>query len=192
VGIFCFKSSSPGILRNRIVRNRQGIVCQQLSEPRIVANEFAGNGKGVFLTLSSYAVVNGNNFDNNAIQVELGVMSHEWEVKVGRKPVRGGAMRGAGMSERLGRPPPTSTPSSDAAVGSGVVDATGNWWGERDTAEMEAKGGDANIGSLVDGRDSAPQKSEGYEGEFARDRIDYSQWKKRRIPDAGIPGEPAR
>jgi parallel beta-helix repeat protein len=192
IGIFCYRSSSPGIVRNRIVRNRQGIVCQQLSEPRIVGNDLAENGKGVFLTLSSYAVMNGNNFDNNAVQIELGVMSHDWEVKVGRKPVRGGAMRGAGMSERLGRPAPTSTPSSDAAVGSGIVDATGNWWGDRDTAGMEARGADANIGSLIDGRDTGPRKSEGYEGEFARDRIDYSQWKAKRIPDAGIPGEPVR
>lgn len=192
VGIFCYRSSSPGIVNNRIVRNRQGIVCRQLSEPRVVANELADNGTGVFLTLSSYAVMNGNNFDNNAVQIELGVMSHDWEVKIGRKPVRGDAMRGAGMSERLGGPRPASTPSSDAAVGSGTVDATGNWWGERDTAEMASKGPDANIGALIDGRDVPPQKSEGYEGEFARDRIDYSQWRAKRIPEAGLPGEQVR
>lgn len=188
VGIFCDRSSSPGIARNRIVRNRRGIVCQQLSEPGIVANELAGNGTGVFLTLSSYAVMNGNNFDNNAVQVELGVMSHEWEVKAGGKPERGETARRTGQRQRWGMPPSRGAPSSDAAVGPGVVDARGNWWGERDTGEMSAKGADDNIGSLIDGRDVPPQQSEGYEGEFARDRIDYGRWKETRIPDAGIPG----
>ncbi len=188
VGIFCYRSSSPGIVRNRMVRNRQGIVCQHLSEPRIVANELASNGTGVFLTLSSYAVVNGNNFDNNAVQIELGVMSHDWEVRAGRKPARGETARRAGQARQWEMPAPGNTPSADAAIGSGVVDATGNWWGDRDTAEMNAKGAHADIGALIDGRDVAPQQSEGYEGVFARDKIDYGGWKTKRIPAAGVPG----
>lgn len=186
VGIFCYASSSPGLVRNRIIRNRRGIICQQLSEPEIVANELAGNETGVFLTFSSYAVMNGNNFDNNAVQIELGVMSHDWEVKVGGKPERGETARRRGQRQRLGTPASESAPSSDTAIGTGIVDATGNWWGDRDTAEMNAKGADANIGSLIDGRDVPPQPSEGYEGVFARDRIDYSRWKTKRIPDAGL------
>lgn len=188
VGIFCFRSSSPEVVRNRIVGNREGIACSQMSAPRIAANEIAGNRTGVMLTLSAYARVNGNNFDNNAVHMKLDNMSHDWEVRVGRKPERGGFARGLTQFERGKSLPPSDGDFKDeSVVGADRVDASGNWWGGKDTAEMGNKGPDANIGSLVDGHDVPIRTYEGYPGEYAQDTIDYGGWKSAPITGAGIP-----
>jgi hypothetical protein len=182
--IICFRSSSPAIVRNLFAGNREGVSCVQLSAPSISANEFRENGTGVLLTLSSYATIRGNNFDNNAVHVKLDNMSHDWEVKVGRKPERGNAARTVTRLEKGMRAPAGA--DANKAVGEGWIDATGNWWGEKDTAEMKAKGPDANIGSLVDGYDVPTRTYEGYPGEYAQDRIKYEGWAASRIAGAGI------
>jgi parallel beta-helix repeat protein len=188
IGIFCFRSSSPLLTRNRIAGNKTGISCSQLSSPAITANDIVGNGIGLLLTLSSYARINGNNLEGNAIQMKLDNMSHDWEVRIGRKPGRGVTARAAGQGERiLGVAGKAPADPSDATVGADRVDATGNWWGAADTAEMAAKGADANIGSLVDRHDVPTRTYEGYPGEYVQDRIDYKDWKSSRIPDTGVP-----
>lgn len=187
--IFCFRSSAPRISRNRIVRNRNGIVCSQLSAARILGNEIGGNGVGVLLTLSSYASANGNNFDNNTVQMKLDNMSRDWERRSGRKPERGAQARNLGRAERGVAPPSDQGGGAGEAHAEGVdfVDATGNWWGQKDTAEMAEKGPAANIGSLLDVHDVPTRTYKGYSGEFAQDRIEYKGWKSSRIPDAGLP-----
>ncbi len=189
-GILCFKSSGPEIVRNRIAGGRQGISCSQMSAPGIVANDISGNRTGLILAFSSYPRVNGNNFDNNLVQVKLENMSYDWEVRTAAKPQRGSMARHISLVERgkaiAGRGIEGLDPG--AAVGSGTVDATGNWWGEKDTAEMQAAGAGGNIGSLIDGHDVPMAAYEGYPGEYAQDRVDFSGWKPARIPDAGIAG----
>lgn len=190
VGIFCYRSSSPEIVRNRIVGNKDGIACSQMSAPLISANEISGNRTGVLLTLSSYARVNGNNLDNDDAQVKLDFMSYDWEIKAGRKPERGVVARHQTMVGKgraiAGRGIEGVDP--DAAAGTaGFVDATGNWWGARDTAEMEAKGKEGNIGSLIDGCDVQTRTYKKYPGEFVQDRVDFAGWKNAPIDGAGIP-----
>lgn len=188
-GIFCIHSSSPLIVRNRFSGNGDGIACSQMSAPQIRANEIAGNKTGVMLTLSAYARVNGNNLDRNEVHLRLDNMSHDWEARVGRKPERGGYARALTKAEKgVSSSPSEKGFEGEAVVGKDRIDATGNWWGEKTTAEMAAKGPDANIDALVDGYDVPTRTYEGYPGEYLQDRINYKDWKPSRIPDAGVQG----
>jgi parallel beta-helix repeat protein len=186
--LICFRSSSPLVRRNEIAGNGQGIVCNQLCHPRIEGNEIRGNGKGIYLTLSSYATVTGNNIHGNAVQMELGNMSSDWERRVREKPVRGNV---AQLATQVGRGVAGTREirqfQGDNAVVTAAVDASGNWWGEKDTEEMERKGSDAEISGLVDYFDVPVRTYEGYPGEYVQDRIRYDGWRKTRIPDAGVP-----
>ena len=185
--LVCFRSSSPLIRNNEVSGNENGIVASQLSRPRIVANEIHGNKKGIFLTLSSYATVNGNNIHGNEVQMELGLMSSDWERKTREKPLRGGAAQQANQADRGIAASGQGEGEKEAVKAS--VDATGNWWGEKDTGEMERKGPEANIGGLVDYYDAPVHPSEGYPGVYEQDRIRYEGWRKSRVPDAGLPKE---
>jgi parallel beta-helix repeat protein len=190
-GIYCVRSSSPSVEKNAFTGNGAALVAELMSNPKVRGNDFTGNRLAILLKMSSYARVNGNNFDNNDAQVRLEVMSHDWEIKAGKKPERGETARHLSMADKgkaiAGRGMEGVDPNA-AAGEAGVVDATGNWWGERDTAEMAAKGKDGNIGSLVDGRDVPMQSYEGYPGEYAQDTIDFGGWKGSRISGTGIPG----
>jgi hypothetical protein len=81
-------------------------------------------------------------------------------------------------------------PGEEEGALSPEVDATGNWWGEKTTAEMEAKGEDGNISSIVDGHDVPVRVYEGDPEEYVQDRVNYSGWAKERIPGAGLPVVP--
>jgi parallel beta-helix repeat protein len=188
VGVICFRSSSPVIRRNEIEENGEGILCNQMCHPRIEGNEIRGNGKGISLTLSSYATVNGNNIHGNEVQMELGNMSSDWERRVREKPIRGRSAQMVTQAERgIAGTRDARQPKADNVAIAGSVDATGNWWGEKDTAEMERKGADADIAGLVDFHDVPVRTYEGYPGEYLQDRIRYDGWRKTRITDAGIP-----
>jgi parallel beta-helix repeat protein len=188
--ISCVQASSPLIRRNEISGNRRGIACEKISNPRIAGNEIRANGKGIYLTLSSYAVVNGNNIHGNGIQMEVENMSSDWERRAGGKLERGAT---AQLANRIGRgmasPGEWAQGSGDRAVIMDAVDATGNWWGEPDTEEMERKGPQANIAKLIDGHDVPVRTYEGYPGEYKQDKIRYDGWKRNRIPDAGLPAK---
>ena len=186
--LVCFRSSSPLVRRNEIAGNELGIICRQLCRPRIEANEIRGNKKGIYLTLSSYAIIHGNNIHGNEVQMELGLMSSDWERKTVEKPVRGSAAQLTGQARKgVVGVEELRQFRGDNVVVPGSVDATGNWWGEKDTEEMERKGPDADIRSLVDYYDAPVHPSEGYPGEYEQDRIRYEGWKKSPMTDAGLP-----
>jgi hypothetical protein len=187
-GLACVRSSSPSVSGNGFTNNGVAIFAEFMSAPKISGNAFTGNREAVSLKLSSYARINGNNFDNNAVQLRLDFMSHDWELRAGRKPDRGESARHVAM---LGQGRATAEgidKNPNAPVGTRSVDATGNWWGAKDTAEMEAAGAGGNIGSIVDGHDHPTQAYEGYPGEYAQDRVDFSGWKSAPIPGAGLRG----
>jgi len=179
-GIVCFRAASPAITGNRIWDNDKGISCIQLCNPVIRGNEIYSNKKGVYLDLSSYARVNGNNIYDNKVQVELGNMSSDWEYKINKKPVRGVQAQSAGLVSKGRATAPQQTVKDGADI-MGYVEATGNWWGDKVTAEMEQKGSDANIESFVDYYDVPTRTYEGYTGVYVQDRIKYSGWKKSKI-----------
>lgn len=186
IGIVCFMGSRPRISGNDVVRNGTGIVGEQISSPEIGANEIRDNDKGVYLTLSSYATIRGNNFAGNRVHVELGNMSADWERRATGKPRRGQQRQLDERAARLG-----TAPSANAGDGASLpdsVDARENWWGEETTLEMGRKGPDANIATLIDGHDVPVRVYEGFDGEYAQDKIVYAPWAKERIPGAGAGG----
>jgi parallel beta-helix repeat protein len=185
-GIVCFMGARPLIRNNEIRENGTGISCNQIAAPLIEANAIERNRRGIYLTLSSYAVVRGNNLVDNEIQMELGNMSRDWERRVGKKPMRGlqqqaviRASRGQGSAAAGG--------GDGFDIGSGPVQAVGNWWGAATTREMEKRGPDGNIGSLRDWHDVPTLTYEGYEGEYVQDRIAYAPWAKEPLAGAGLP-----
>lgn len=191
-GIVCFMGARPLIRNNAIRGNETAISCNQISAPTIEANAIERNRRGIFLTLSSYAILHGNNIDGNEVQMELGNMSRDWERRVGKKPMRGLLQQNAVRAGRGLAPQGTGTGADDGfEVAGGPVEATGNWWGEATTREMEQKGPDADIARLRDWHDVPTLTYEGYEGAFVQDRIAYSPWVKTRIATAGLPSPPA-
>ncbi len=182
-GLVCFRASSPLVKNNDFYKNKKAILCIQISHPTITANNIHDNGKGIYLHLSSYALINGNNIWDNKIQVELGNMSSDWERRVKNKPTRGRQAQNINMVSRAKAVPEKL---SDGAKIMGSVDATGNWWGADVTREMDSKGPQANIKSLIDGYDRPTRTYKGYSGVYLEDRINYRGWKKTRIKDAGI------
>jgi parallel beta-helix repeat protein len=186
-GIVCYMGGAPLIRNNGIRDNETGISCNQIATPTIEANAIESNRRGIFLTLSSYAVVRGNNIDGNGIQMELGNMSRDWERRVGNKPQRGRQTQSAIRAGRgtAGPEPPAGDDGLEAR--GGAVEAGGNWWGVATTREMEAKGPDADIGGLRDWHDVPTLTYEGFEGEYAQDRITYAPGAKERIAAAAPP-----
>jgi len=181
--IVCFRASSPTIKNNNLHNSEKGIVCVQLCNPHINANNIFENKKAIYLDLSSYALVNGNNIYSNDIELELGNMSSDWERKVNNKPERGSQAQNASLASK-GRA--VRQQVDDGAQIMGYVDATGNWWGQAVTAEMELKGSAANIKSFTDYYDTPTRTYEGYSGVYIQDRIKYDGWKRSRIKTAGF------
>jgi len=181
--IVCFRASSPTIKNNNLHKSERGIICVQLCNPHITANNIFENKKALYLDLSSYALINGNNIYSNDIELELGNMSSDWERKVNKKPERGGQAQNASLASR-GRA--VLQHVDDGAQIMGFVDATGNWWGQNVTAEMDGKGPEANIKSFTDYYDTPTRTYEGYSGVYIQDRIKYDGWKKYRIKSAGF------
>ena len=182
-GLVCFRASSPLVRNNNFSKNNRAIACIQLCNPKITANNIFGNKKGVYLDLSSYALVNGNNIYDNDVEFELGNMSSDWEYRVNKKPERGSQAQNIMMANR-GRA--VRTQMGDGAHIMGFVDATGNWWGQAVTTEMEAKGPEANIKSFIDYYDVPTRTYDGYPGTYTQDKIKYEGWKKSRIKGAGF------
>ena len=186
-GILCDMGARPLIRNNDIHDNETGVSCNQLADPVIEANAIERNRRGIYLTLSSYAVVRGNNIDGNGVQMELGNMSRDWERRVSNKPQRG-LQKQATIRAGRGTVPTNAADGSDGLDDKGgAVEASGNWWGEATTREMEQKGADANISGLRDWHDVPTQTYEGFEGEYVQDRITYAPWAKERIGTAGPP-----
>lgn len=189
-GIVCFMGARPLIRANEIRENDTGLLCNQLSTPEVTGNVIAGNRRGVYLHLSSYAILRANDIMGNAVAAELGNMSLDWERRVGNKPMRGLFQRNQGRAER-GVAVPEQPKHDGLEIRGGAVDAAGNWWGEEITREMAAKGPDANIAAIVDGYDVPVRTYEGFEGEYAQDRITYAPWAAGPVAGAAAGASPA-
>jgi parallel beta-helix repeat protein len=189
-GIVCFMGAAPLIRGNDILDNQRGVFCNQLSTPEITANTIAGNRVGVVLHLSSYALVRGNNITGGETRMQLMNMSSDWERRAGVKAPRGLQQRNRGLVER-GRAMPVPGLKDGLELEGASVSASGNWWGEETTREMQQKGPDADIAGLIDYHDVPKRTYEGYEGEYLQDRITYAPWAKERIPATGVPAPDA-
>ena len=184
-GIECFQSSSPLIRQNRLAHNKKALACIQMSNPEVARNVIEDNQSGAYLQLSSYARFQQNNFDRNTLHIELDNMSYDWELRATHKPKRSRQAQNAALVKQ-GRARPESIKVK--VESEGFVDARDNYWGEKTTQEMNAKGAAANIAGIADGYDVPTLTYEGWEGEYKKDRVHYDGWKAAPIPGAGPAG----
>lgn len=189
-GLLCYQSSHPQIRNCTLRNNKKAISCVQLSCPVITANDIGDNDIGIYLHFSSYAVVHGNNLFGNKRHLELGTMSSDWERRANASPLRGSRARNATFADKA-RPPgsagkPARAPEAvNDAPAPTSVDATGNWWGEETTDEMNRKGPDANIERIFDFFDTPRQTLEGREESYEKDRVVYLNWARLRLAGTG-------
>jgi parallel beta-helix repeat protein len=175
-GIYCFMGAHPLITGNTITGAGTGIVCTQLAQPLIEGNLVENSGTGIVLNLSSYAIIRRNNLVGNKVQLELGNMSLDWERRAGgKKPPRGRQLQ---HLERVkqGQDVPGQETADGFDMSTSLIDARDNWWGEQTTRELAEKGPDANISAFIDGYDVPVRTYEGFEGEYAQDKITYAPW----------------
>jgi len=181
-GIECFQASSPLVQQNRLARNRSALFCVQMCNPMVARNDFVDNQTAAYLHLSSYAQFRENNFEGNGLHIELDNMSYDWELRAKKKPKR----QRQAQNEVLAQQGRAVAENIQVDVASeGFVDARENYWGEKTTTEMEAKGTSANILAIKDGFDVPTRTYEGWPGEYKQDRVRYDDWKKKRIPGTG-------
>jgi parallel beta-helix repeat protein len=178
-GVVCFRGARPLVHGNDIRDNETGILCMQFSDPEIRANTVAGNRVGIFLRYSSYAIIHGNNLDGNAVQVKIEFMSLAYERLSPDKPMRGLRQRNMAQAER-GLAKQSDSKDEGFTPAGRSLDLSGNWWGEATTREMEEKGPQANISSIVDGYDERP------EFDYPQEKIVYAPWARERIAAAGV------
>lgn len=183
VGIECFQASSPSIHHNRLARNRRALSCIQMCNPVVMQNDFLDNAAAAYLHLSSYAQFQENNFEGNQLHIELDNMSYDWEVRAGKKPKRNRQAQNEVLVQQ-GRAIPEEVPVN--VESEGFINAKNNYWGRQTTAEMNAKGPDANISTIQDAFDVPTRTYEGWPGEYKQDRVRYDGWKKERIAGTGI------
>jgi len=184
IGIECYQGASPLIRGNRIAGCEQGLSCVQMCNPQVSGNSFADNRTAAYLHLSSYAVFRGNNFERNTLHIDLDNMSYDWEQRASHKPKR----NRQAQNEVLAQQGRAVAKEIEVEVDSeGFVDASGNYWGEETTREMEAKGADANIDGINDGFDVPLLSYEGWQGEYKKDRVKYSGWLTSPAEVAAVP-----
>lgn len=187
VGIDCFQGASPVIRNNRLAHNKQGIRAVQMCNPVVTENELTGNETGIYLHLSSYAQIHRNNFDANRLHIELDNMSYDWEVRAGNKPKRNLQAKNEFLVKQ-GRAAPEKIKVSVDSVG--FVDARDNFWGKTTTAEMAAKGDQADISTFHDGFDEPTRSYDGWPGEYLIDKIHYDGWRREPLAAAGLAAAP--
>lgn len=153
-----------------------------MCNPEVFRNDFIDNDTAVYLHLSSYPTIKENNFDGNRMHIALDNMSYDWELRATRKPNRNLQMQNDFLVKQ-GRAMPKSMRVE--VKSDGFVDARDNYWGQKTTAEMESKGDDAEISSIMDGHDLPILTYDGWPGEYKKDRVKYSGWLVDRLADAG-------
>lgn len=184
LGIECFQASSPTIQQNYFTRNQRAISCVQMCNPAVSRNDFIDNQTAIYLHLSSYAQIHDNNFEGNRLHVELDNMSSDWEVRAKKKPTRSREKQSEllAMKERA-----NPTDFLVEAGKEGYVNAKENFWGKVTTAEMSAKGDNANISTIHDAYDVPTRTYDGWPGAYKQDKVTYEGWKKKKVSGTFTP-----
>ncbi len=175
--------SSPHVTHCDIVGNQLGINLFRKSNSLIDFNVLLNNRTGIMINFSSYPGIFSNNFERNDMHVKLGeFQSGDWEKRAGSKNIsgreaarRGSRNIGAFKGER-------SYPRR--------VNAKGNFWGT-DLGDFESS--EVNLEKIWDGNDFGPVTYEGYGDEkYTIDRVDFSEWKREPVKEAGTREEAGR
>jgi len=183
-GVRAELKSRPAILNNDIVGNETGIRAEKLVVPIVTGNVISGNRVGIYCNYSGYPEVHENNIlDNSLFSLVLGDNQSIHVEKLIPYRSMGKFFDKAPESESL--PPQTRKYEPFTATDQGIVDARGNWWGEKVTREMAAAGEDGNISAVEDVRDKPDTEYNGVK--FPRDRAAFAPWAAAPIPGAGRP-----
>ncbi len=175
--------SSPHVTHCNIVGNQLGINLFIKSNSLIDFNVLLNNRTGIMINYSSYPGIFSNNFERNDMHVKLGeFQSGDWEKRAGSKNISGreAARRG---SRNIGA-------FKDERTYPQRVNARGNFWGT-DLGDFES--GETNLEKIWDGSDFGPVTYEGYgEEKYTIDRVDFSEWKREPVKEAGTSEEAGR
>ncbi len=181
-GIDCFQGSSPIVSQNRLAGNRRALSAIQMCNPEITRNDFIDNDEAIYLHLSSYPMIKANNFKKNRMHIALDNMSYDWELRANKKPSRNRQMQNDFLVKQ-GRAMPKAM---RVEVNSeGFVNAQGNYWGDETTKEIQEKGSDAELSTIMDGYDLPVLTYDGWPGEYKKDRVNYADWQMERIAGTG-------
>jgi parallel beta-helix repeat protein len=176
--------SRPVILNNDIIGNETGIRAEKLVFPVVVGNLVSRNGVGIYCNFSGYPEIHDNNLlDNGSFSLVLGDNQSIHVEKLIPFRNLGKFFDKAPETESL--PPQAKKYEPFAASDQGIVDARGNWWGEKLTAEMAAAGEGGNVSAIEDVRDKPDTEYNG--NKYPRDRAAFAPWATAAIAGAGRP-----
>jgi hypothetical protein len=169
--------SSPHITHCQIVGNQLGINLFRKSNSLIDFNVLLNNRTGIEINFSSYPGIFNNNFERNDMHVKLGnFQSGDWEKRAGSKNIAGKEATRRGSRNIAAFKGEKAYPER--------VNAKGNFWGT-DLGDFES--GEMNLEKIWDGKDFGPVTYEGYGDEkYKIDHVDFSEWKREPVKEAGI------
>lgn len=175
LGILVDRAARP-LLRGNLLRgNSTGLRLYRRSDALVEGNRLERNGTAISVAFSSYPQLRGNDFRDNGRALFLEFQSSAWEEEKGESTResesagRGAFGSGAGRSE-------VTEAERRPRERNGLVDARDNWWGERESAELERLGADGNPGFIQDGRDT-PTFVEGGKT-YPLDRVVFAPWRR--------------
>jgi parallel beta-helix repeat protein len=173
------RAARPEIRDNLLKRNKTALYIYRRSDPLVTGNRIEDNDIGLLVAYSSYPQVTGNDFLQNAMALKLEFQSSSWEAQRGADARAGetssrSAFAGRGMRN-------VTEDDRRAKRMDGTVNATGNWWGDAGTAELEKIGKHGNPAFIHDGRDQATFVDVGVE--FPLDKVVYTPWSKTALTE---------
>ncbi|MDT8441771.1 MAG: right-handed parallel beta-helix repeat-containing protein [Desulfuromonadales bacterium] len=168
------RAARPELRGNRLLGNRTGIHLYRRADPLVTGNLLAGNQVAILIAYSSYPQIVSNDFRDNPLAIRLEYQSSAWE------QTKGAAARSSELATRGafgGQGQRTVGEEQRRAQNlEGLVVATGNWWGEAGTRELESAGFAGNPAFIHDGRDQ-PTFHEGG-ADYPLDRVRFEPWSR--------------
>ena len=174
VGIYVDRAARPHLQGNLLRGNETGLRLYRRSDPRVEGNNLTDNGVAISVAYSSYPVIFGNDFTGNGSALALEFQSSAWEAEKG-SVARQEEVANAGAFGRGARNEVTEDERRPRIL-DGTVDARGNWWGLKETAELEKTGARGNPASIADGLDT-PTFNEGGKT-YPLDTVRFAPWSK--------------
>lgn len=168
------RAANPEIRGNLLRANQTGIYIYRRSDPLVTGNRIAENDIGLLVAYSSYPQISGNDFLHNRMALSLEFQSAAWEAQRGAEARAGetstrSAFAGQGMRN-------VTEDDRRAKSIDGTVNASGNWWGEAGTEELENNGTSENPSFIHDGADQATFIDAGQK--YPLDKVVYAPWSK--------------
>lgn len=178
-GIQVDRAARPMLEGNRVVANRIGLHLYRRSDPLVRGNLVAENDIGILVGYSSYPQIVGNDLVANGLALRLEYQSSAWEEAQGAA-ARGAEVAAQGAFGGQGRPNVTEEQRRARDL-DGTVEATGNWWGEAATRELEKGDVEQNPSFIFDGRDQPTFREGGRD--YPLDRVLFAPWRRQPVTE---------